>query len=48
MKNNFISVFSDFICTQGSAISRGIKHALQYTESWLFDYNKQRATYWYS
>jgi len=37
MKSNFIYVFSDFVCTQGTAVSRGTKHALQYTESWVWD-----------
>jgi hypothetical protein len=44
MKERFISVFSGFIFTQGSAVSRGTGHALQCTESCVWDYNRQRPT----
>jgi hypothetical protein len=44
MNDSFISVFSGFIFTQ--AVGRGTGHALQCTESWVWDYNKQRVTYW--
>jgi hypothetical protein len=47
MNDNLISVFSGFIFTQGSAVARGTGHALQCTESWMWDYNKQLVTYWY-
>jgi hypothetical protein len=40
MDDSFISIFSGFIFTHGSAVSRGTGRALQCTESLVWEYNK--------
>jgi hypothetical protein len=47
MNDSFGSVFCGFIFTQGLAVGRETGHALQCTEPWVWNLNKQGATYWY-